>query len=311
MKAAQIFDYGHADVVQVVEIEKPEATAGTVLVEVHASSLNPWDTVVREGWVEDRIPLQLPVTLGVDLAGVVSEVGSGVTELAVGDKVYGGAGVPDAGSGALAEYALTKASHVGRMPSNLGFAEAGAAPLAGLSALQALQDRMQLQPGQKILIHGGAGGIGTIAIQIAKHLGAYVTATATGEGLQYVKDLGADEVIDYKTQQFDELLHDYDAVFDTVAGETYARSFKVLKRGGILVSMLTPPNQELMDQYGVTALFQQTSVAPKSLNALTKLIEDGVVTIRVDQTFPLDQIVEAFTARENGTVKGKIAIQIR
>jgi len=161
------------------------------------------------------------------------------------------------------------------------------------------------------LIHGGAGGIGTIAIQIAKHIGAYVATTATGEGLDYVKQLGADEVIDYKTQQFDELLHDYDAVFDTVGGDTYDRSFKVLKQGGVIASMLAQPNQELMEQYGVTALHQMTKTSTESLNALTKLIEDGVVTIHVDKTYPLEQISEAFEARESGSVRGKIVVTIR
>ena len=311
MKAAQINEYGHADAVHVVEVEKPTVKDGSVLVEVHASSINPWDTTVREGYVKDMIPLELPVTLGGDFAGVVLELGVGVTHLSAGDKVYGQAQVVAGNSGAFAEYAVTKDSEIARMPSNLDFSEAAAAPLTGLSALQVITSHLKLQAGQKVLIHGGAGGIGTIAIQIAKHIGAYVATTATGEGLDYVKQLGADEVIDYKTQQFDELLHDYDAVFDTVGGDTYDRSFKVLKQGGVIASMLAQPNQELMEQYGVTALHQMTKTSTESLNALTKLIEDGVVTIHVDKTYPLEQISEAFEARESGSVRGKIVVTIR
>lgn len=311
MKAAQISEYGNADIIQIVEVDKPTVQDGAVLVEVHASSINPWDTTVREGRVKEMIPLELPVTLGGDFAGVVLETGAGVTHVKAGDRVYGQAQVVAGNTGAFAEYARTKAAEVALMPSNLSFTEAAAAPLTGESALQAIVDHMHLQAGQKILIHGGAGGIGTIAIQIAKHLGAYVAATATGDGLEYVKNLGADEVIDYKTQQFEDVVHDYDAVFDTVAGETYERSFKVLKPGGIIVSMLAQPGKELMEQYQVTAIAQQTKTTVESLNALTKLIEEGVVTIHVDKTFLLDQIAEAFKAKEDGSVKGKVAIQIR
>jgi alcohol dehydrogenase len=311
MKAAQISDYGHAGVIHVVEVDKPTIQEGTVIVEVHASSINPWDTTVREGRVKEMIPLDLPATLGGDFSGVVLEAGADVTHLKAGDKVYGQAQVVSGNTGAFAEYARTKADEVALMPGNLTFAEAAAAPLTGLSALQVIVDRMHLQGGQKILIHGGAGGIGTIAIQIAKHLGAYVATTASGEGLDYVKNLGADEIIDYKSQQFEDVVHDYDAVFDTVAGETYERSFKALRPGGIIVSMIAQPNQGLMDQYKVTAIVQQTTTTVESLNALTKLIEEGVVTIHIDKTFPLEEITEAFEARESGSVKGKVAIQIR
>jgi NADPH:quinone reductase-like Zn-dependent oxidoreductase len=169
---------------------------------------------------------------------------------------------------------------------------------------------MKLQPGQKILIHGGAGGIGTMAVQIAKHLGAYVAATATGDGIAYVQSLGADEVIDYKAQNF-EALHDFDAVFDTVGGATYERSFRVLHRGGVMVSMLEEPDQNLINQYGVIAIHQLTQTTSESLETLTKLIEDGAVTVHVEKAFPLEQVQQAFIALESGSVKGKIAISIR
>ena len=311
MKAAQISDYGHADIIKVVEVDEPKAGKDQVLVAVHASSINPFDTSVREGYLKDAIPLKLPVTLGGDIAGVVQAVGDGVVSVKVGDKVYGQANVVAGNSGAFAEAAVTAAKQLALMPGNVDYNEAAALALTGASALQAMTEHIKLQKGQKILIHGGAGGIGTIAIQIAKHLGAYVATTATGDGLDYVKGLGADEVIDYKSQAFDELLHDYDAVFDTVAGETYDRSFKVLRSGGIIVSMTQQPKSELMEQYGVSAFAQQTHVTTEILNDLTKLVEDKVVTPHVDKSYPLAEIQEAFKARESGTVKGKVVVSIQ
>jgi alcohol dehydrogenase len=254
MKSVQIKKYGHVDAIEISETDKPRPAKGQVLIEVHASSINPVDTGIREGHMQRMIPMQPPITLGFDVAGVVTEVGDGVVALKVGDRVYGQASVMAGGSGAFVEYATTPAGQVAKMPRNLSFLEAAAISLTGLSALQAITDYIELQPGQKILIHGGTGGIGTIAIQLAKHIGAYVATTATGAGIKYVKQLGADKVIDYKTQAFDEVLSGYDAVFDTVGGETYSNSFKVLKKGGTIVSMRQQPNTELMKQYDVTAV---------------------------------------------------------
>ncbi|HKR81847.1 MAG TPA: NADP-dependent oxidoreductase [Candidatus Saccharimonadales bacterium] len=309
MKAAQISEYGHADKIQIVEVAKPSVKPGGVLVEVHAASVNPWDIRVREGAVKDLLGMQLPVTLGGDFAGIVQEVGDGVDHLKRGDNVYGQAQASARNSGALAEFAVTQGREVARMPRNVDFVTAAVAPLTGLSAVQVIMGHMQLHAGQKILIHGGAGGIGTIAIQIAKHLGAYVAATATGDGIAYVRSLGADEVIDYKTQNF-EALHDFDAVYDTVGGSTYERSFKVVHRGGMIVSMVEQPNENLMNQYGVTAIHQLTQTSIESLDTLTKLIEDGAVTIHVDKVFPLEQVQQAFQALETGSVKGKVAVSI-
>src|SRR5690606_10107573 len=202
MKAAQINNYGDPSVVQIAEVDQPQLTEAQVLVEVHASSLNPFDTTVREGHMKDAIPLQFPATLGGDIAGVVVKAGTGVERLKPGDKVYGQANVVAGNSGAFAELAATKASQLAKMPSNLSFEQAAAMPLVGVSALQALSEHINLKAGQNIFIHGGAGGIGTIAIQIAKHIGAYVATTATGEGIDYVKKLGADQVIDFKSEDF-------------------------------------------------------------------------------------------------------------
>ncbi|WXG39487.1 MAG: NADP-dependent oxidoreductase [Candidatus Freyarchaeum deiterrae] len=311
MKAVQIKEYGHIDVIEIKEVDKPRPAKDQVQIEVHASSINPVDWKIREGHLVQMFPAQLPITLGRDLAGVITELGKEVTNTRVGDKVYGQAGVWGGGSGALAEYATTPAGTVAKMPKNLSFTEAAAIVLVGVSAVQTLIEDMKLKRKQKILIHGGAGGIGTIAIQIAKNIGAYVTTTATGNGIEYVKQLGADEVIDYKTQAFDEKVSGYDAVYDTVGGETYTRSFKVLKKGGIIVSMLEPPNANLMKQYGVTAILRMTQITTKRLDVLRKFVEDGVVKVHIEKTYPLSQIKEAFKAKETGDVLGKIAIEIK
>lgn len=312
MKAAQIARYGHADAVTVQEVDVPVPGPGQVLVEVHASSINPVDTYIREGKRQERFPLRLPVTLGYDVAGVVRQLGEGVTSLRVGDKVYGQAAATAGGTGAFAEYAAAPAARLARMPANLGFTDAASLPLVGVSALQAVVEYMKVQPGQKVLVHGGGGGIGSVAIQIAKHAGAHVATTATGEDLAFVRRLGADEVIDYRSQRFDEILSGYDAAFDTVGRDTYARSFKVLKRGGILVSMTHPPQTDLPQRYGVTAVDESTRMETAALDALTRLVEAGVVTPHVDRAYSLERVRDAFEDKERGggSVRGKIAIVV-
>lgn len=311
MKAAQINEYGDPSVVQVTDVDTPVTGDGQVIVEVHASSLNPFDTMVRAGYLKDMIPLQLPVTLGGDIAGIVAEVGQGVSNVKVGDKVYGQANVVAGNSGAFAEYAATSAGQVALAPKDLDFQQAASLPLVGASALQALTQHINLQPGQIIFVHGGAGGIGTIAIQVAKHIGAHVATTATGDGIAYTTSLGADEVIDYKTQDFSDTLSGYDAVFDTVGGEDFVKSFGILKQGGVAVSMAAQADEAKATDYGITAISQNTHVSTNILDELRQLVENGVVKPQVDKIFPLEQISKAFEARENGSVKGKIVIKIR
>lgn len=310
MKAAQISQYGDSSVVQITTIDIPAPGEGQVLVEVHASSLNPFDTTIRSGYMKDMIPLQFPVTLGGDIAGVVAKVGEGVTNFAVGDAVYGQANVVAGNSGAFAEYAVTSAGQVAVAPHGLEFTDAASLPLVGVSALQALQEHINLQPGQKIFIHGGAGGIGTIAIQVAKHIGAHVATTATGEGIELVKSLGADDVIDYKMHNYADVLKEYDAVFDTV-GDDFDATFAILKPGGVAVSMIASANEAAAKELGITAMTQSTHVTTAVLDTLRQLVEAGIIVAQVDQIFSLDAIKEAFDARETGTVRGKIAIEIK
>lgn len=309
MRAAQINEYGGPSVIKINEIETPQIKPDQVLVEVHASSINPFDGKLRSGMMKDFIALNFPVTLGGDIAGEVTETGQDVTDLAVGDKVYGQAAAVAGNSGGFAEFAATSVGQIAKMPSNLDFKQAASLPLVGVSAVQALTEHINLQKDQKIFITGGSGGIGTIAIQIAKHIGAYVATTVPAEGVEAAKQLGADEVIDYKTQDFAGLLHDYDAVYDLVGNE-FDKTLGVLKKGGVAVSMVAQPNKDIATELEITAIGQSTKVTAKRLNTLTELIEANVVQPQVDAVFKLDDIVQAFESKENGTTVGKIVIEI-
>lgn len=311
MKAAQISEYGSADVIRLNDIDRPPLGADQVLVEVRAASLNPFDAKIRAGHMQQMIPLRFPVTLGGDIAGVVVETGMDVAGIRAGDAVYGGANAVGGASGAFAEFAVTKAAQLAKMPANTDYKQAAALPLVGVSALQALTDHMRLQAGQRILIHGGAGGIGAVAIQLAKHIGAYVATTVTADSAAFAAQLGADEVIDYQSVKFEEQLEGMDAVFDMVGGETFRRSFKVVKRGGIIVSMVGGANTPLAGQYGVRVISQQTRITTEALDKLRELVESGAVKAHIGREYPLDQIAEAFRAFESGTVGGKVVIVIK
>jgi NADPH:quinone reductase-like Zn-dependent oxidoreductase len=214
------------------------------------------------------------------------------------------------GSGAFADMALAKADSIAHKPRNLGHTEAAALPLVGVSAWQALVENIALSKDQKILIHGGAGGIGSIAIRLAKYLGAYITTTVNTNDKQYVQELGANQVIDYKTENFGDILHDYDAVFDTIGGETYRGSFKVLKKGGIIVSMLEQPNMELMNQYGIKAIFQFTQVNRDRLTKLAQWVDQNNIRINVEKTFSLDEAGNALDYQKDTHPRGKVVLTV-
>lgn len=311
MKAARINGYGGPEVITVVtDAPTPVPSDEQVLIEVHASSLNPFDTTVRSGKAT-YLNLTLPVTLGGDIAGIITGVGKNITSVNVGDKVYGQASVAGGNSGAFAEFAVTKASQVAHMPASLDYAQAAAIPLTGVSAVQALFEHLELQNGQKLFIHGGSGGIGTMAIQIAKHLGAYVATTVPTEAVDYARTLGADLVIDFKTQDYKELVSGYDAVYELAGGTEFNDALRTLKPGGKAVSMIAAPDENLAKELQVTALAQSTKVTTERLDRLRELVEQGVIAVQIEKTYPLDQIQAAFTARETGVVRGKIAIAIR
>ncbi len=312
MKAVQINAYGTNDVLEISEnAPKPSLKQGQVLVEDHVASFNPFDWKIRAGYLKEMAPLQFPATLGGDFAGRVCELGDGVSDFKIGDKVYGQAITLNGGSGSFAEVLAANTANTAQKPASINFVEAGALPLVGVSSVQVLEEHIKLQSGQKILIHGGAGGIGHIAIQVAKALGAYVATTVSTDDIEFVKKLGADEVIDYKNQVFEEILKDVDSVFDTVGGEATDKSFQVLKHGGFIVSMLGQPNQELAQKYGVYAIGQNTVTNTKSLNRLTELVDSGKIKVHINQVFPLEQVKEAFACLEEGHPRGKVVLKIK
>src|SRR5512133_2784018 len=312
MKSAQINKYGSSEVIEINQsTSEPAVSPGKVLVTIKAAGVNPADWKIREGGLQQMIPLQFPSTLGIDFSGIIKQIGEGVSpsKFKQGDEVYGQAGVVSGGSGAFAEMALANAESIAYKPKKLSHAEAAALPLVGVSAWQALTENIGLSKGQRILIHGGAGGIGSIAIQLAKNLGAHVATTVSANDKEFVQELGADQVIDYKSQNFEDLLHDYDAVFDTVGGETYRRSFKVLKKGGgIIVSMLEQPNSELMDQYGIKAIFQFTQADRERLTKLAQWVDQNNIRVNVERTFLLDEAGKALDYQKDVHPRGKVVI---
>ncbi len=312
MKAVQINQYGGSEVVEINEnVLRPTVSQGHLLIEVYAAGVNPVDWKIREGYMGQMVTLKFPATLGGDFSGIVADVGKGVSGFKKGDEIYGQASIIRDGSGSFAEFASADVNTTEHKPEKMSHVEAAALPLTGVSAWQALVDHIGLSRGKKILIHGGAGGIGSIAIQLARHLGAYVAATVSAKDMQYVKELGANKAIDYKNQSFEDMLHNYDAVFDTVGGETYAKSFRVLKRGGMIVSMLEQPDSGLMEQYGVNATGQFTQVNSERLSRLAKLVDEHVIKVHVEKTYPLEQAREALEYQQNGHPRGKVVLKIR
>jgi NADPH:quinone reductase-like Zn-dependent oxidoreductase len=312
MKALQIRQYGGKDVLELNQnVPQPVAGNEQVLIEVHAASLNPVDWKIRAGYLKEMAPLTLPATLGGDVSGIVTAVGASASHLKVGDRVYGYASRVSGGSGSFAEFVAAKISTVAPAPQKGTFVEAAALPLVGASALQAIEQHIKLQRGQKILIHGGAGGIGSMAIQVAKSIGAYVATTASEEERAYVQELGADEVIDYKKEAFEAKLKNFDAVFDTIGGDTMEKSFKVLRKGGTLVSMVGQPNPELAQKAGVTAIGQLTHITTEALKRLAHLVDSGTIKIRVDKVCPLEKATEAFQLVEEGHARGKVVLETK
>ena len=308
MRAAQMKDYGSPEVIAIAEVDKPTLAPNQVLVAVHAASINPFDAKLRSGMMKDSMPLTLPMTLGGDIAGVVVAVGQDVTAITEGQRVYGQALVVAGNSGAFADFAATNVGQIARMPSNCDFIQAAALPLVGVSALQALTEHLALQSGQKILIHGAAGGIGSVAVQIAKHIGAYVAATVRDEeAAAFVRSLGADQIINTQTTDTTQELRDFDALYDLV-GEDFTQQLAILKPGARAVSMTAQGYEAAAEAAQVTALTQFTQVTTERLAALGELVEQEVVSPKVDKIFALQDVSEAFSYQESGAAKGKVVI---
>lgn len=296
MKAVQFNQYGGPEVLELNgNVLEPTANSGQVLIEVRAVSINPFDVKLLSGALEKFMPLKFPAIIGSDFSGIVK---------GIRQEVYGQS------LGSFAQVLAVKEGVFAPKPKSISFEEAAALPLVGCSAIQALEEHIKLLPGQKILIHGGAGGIGHIAIQLAKALGAYAATTVKTDDFEFVKKLGVDEVIDYQAQKFEDILKDFDAVYDLVGEETTIKSFQVLKRGGVLVSMLGQPSPELAEKYNIVAIGQGTKVDTDKLNRLAKLVDEGKIKVHVEKIFPLEQFKEAFTLQMSHP-RGKLVIRIK
>ena len=310
MKAVAIENYGDSDVMKLMELPEPALREDDVLVEVHAAGINPVDWKIRKGYMREMIRYEFPLVLGWDLAGVVKKTGPKVRDFKAGDEVYGRPDITRNGS--FAEYVAVSESLIARKPDNLAFEEAASIPLAGETAWQALVDTAKVHAGQKVLIHGGAGGVGSLAIQIGKAvLSAHVAATTSGRNRDFVLRLGADIAIDYEHQDFSKLLEDYDAVLDTVGGETLAKSYQVVRKGGILISTVAIPDPEEAKRWGIKSEFVLLKPDRRKLEELGKRLEEGIIRPVVTRVFTLEEAQEALELSETQHVRGKLVIKVR
>jgi NADPH:quinone reductase-like Zn-dependent oxidoreductase len=304
MKGVCIHTFGGPDVLRLEDIAVPEPAADEMLIHVHAAGVNPVDWKIREGYFRE---MPLPVVMGRDFSGTVESLGSEVTDFQIGDEVFGDAA---AGRGTYAEYTIAKSAHVARKPPELDHITAAALPVAALTAWQALFDQAGLTAGQKVLIHAAAGGVGGLAVQFARQKGAHVIGTASARHAGYVRELGADEVIDYTTTRFDDLVRDVDVVFDTVGGDTQDRSWKVLRRGGILVSIVQPPPQEKSAAQGARGVFYRQQPRGDQLTRIAGLVVSGKVKLLVETILPLSEARKAQELSQGGHTQGKIVLRV-
>ncbi|MGW3056584.1 NADP-dependent oxidoreductase [Streptomyces goshikiensis] len=310
MKAAVINQYDQVrDVVRVTDVPVPAVGPRDVLIEVRAAGVNPVDHLIVKGFLSTGEPSR-PLVIGNELAGVVTQVGAEASRFAVGDEVF--SRVDPRVGGAFAEYVAVDESLVAAKPSRLTFEEAASLPLVALTALQALTEQADVRSGTRVLIHGGAGGVGSAAVQIAKQLGAEVVATAGSGSVELVRELGADRVIDYRTEKFEEVVSDVDVVLDTIGGETQERSFGVLKSGGTLVSIVAIPDAEAKKaRWNVEARSFFMRPQGEQLAHLAGLVESGQLRPIVETVFPLDEASEALQKVERGGARGKTVISVR
>ncbi|ASN06665.1 NADP-dependent oxidoreductase [Virgibacillus necropolis] len=311
MKAIIIESYGSSDQLIEKEVPMPTIEDNQVLLELHATSINPIDWKLREGYLQEKLPFEFPIILGWDAAGIIKEVGANVTNFQIGDYVF--ARPETTAGGTYAEYTSVDEDLLAKMPENLSFDEAASVPLAGLTAWQCLVDFSNIKSDDRVLIHAGSGGVGNFAIQIAKSFGAHVASTASGKNEAFLKELGVDEFINYKEENFEDVIKEFDIVLDTMGGEIQERSFDVLKKGGKLVSIVQPPDEEKGKAKGITAGFHWLESNGKQLAELGNLIKREQVETNVGHTFPFTQegLQEAHKLSESHHAKGKIVIKIK
>jgi NADPH:quinone reductase-like Zn-dependent oxidoreductase len=285
MKAAGILQFGPPSVIINEDLEQPKPGAGQLLVHVKAAGVGPWDALIREG--KSAVSPAPPLVLGSDLSGIVAEVGPGVSGFKAGDEVYGSTN--EGFVGAYAEYAVASAAMMAPKPRSLDYLEAASAPVVAVTAWQMLFDYAHAQAGQTVLIHGAGGNVGAYAVQLARNTGLNVIATASANDLEYVRGLGANLVLDYHRSRFEDAAHAVDVVIDTVGGTTRERSFRALKPGGILVSVVSPISEETAKRFGVRAVFFYVEVTTVRLQHITELFDSGKLVACVGTVLPLSQ----------------------
>ncbi len=306
MKAARINGYGAG--LGMEDVPVPEAGPDQVLVRVKAASLNPLDVKLHSGAMHGFFPLAFPYTLGTDLAGTVERTGPGVTGWQAGDAVV--ARLDPTSGGAVAEFALLPATYLAAAPKTVLLDDAAGIPTAAGTAWQALFEVAGLKGGRTVLVHAGAGGVGSFAVQLAREIGARVIATASGSGIEIARRLGADQVIDYTAADFAGRLSDVDLVLDTVGGETQQRSFGVLRTGGLLISTVSPPDEALAKAHGVTASFVFHQSDAGRLGKIIERLDAGSLRVLVDRTVPLTDFADAFLYQASGRARGKIILSL-
>jgi len=311
LKAIAIKQYGGKEQLKEINIPKPTPKEKQVIVKLHATSINPIDWKLREGYLKAMMPFEFPIILGWDVAGIVEEVGDHVQDFKVGDRVF--ARPETTNRGTYAEYTIVDTHLLAKIPDNISFGEAACVPLACLTAWQCLFDFGNIQKGDKVLIHAGAGGVGTFAIQLAKNVGAYVAATAGKHNVEFLKSLGADEVIDYKKQDFEKVLTEFDFVLDSLGGENQEKSFTVLKEGGKLASIVSEPNQEKAKQKNIKSGNVWLVPNGQQLEKIANLLGQNKLRVIIGHKFPFSEegIKEAHALSESHHAKGKIVIQIK
>jgi len=308
MKAVRIHTHGGPETLVYEDAPRPTPLTNEVLIRVRAASVNPIDWKIRDGYGKQMFNHQMPLILGWDVAGTIEAVGPEVDKFKLGDPVYGYTSLLR--DGAYAEFAIAKPAEIALKPASLDFVQAAAIPIAALTPWQAMFDTASLQENQKVLIHAASGGVGSIAVQLAKAKGAYVIGTASARNADFVRELGVDEFIDYQSTPFETVVHDVDVVLDTIGGDTQARSFGVLHKDGFLVSIVEPPSEELATQHGVRMAMLAVQPNADQLREITELIDSGTLKPFVETVLPLSEARRAHELSQSGRTRGKIVLQV-
>ncbi len=305
MRAARFHDYGPPSMLVVDLVPRPVPKEGEVLIRVRSAGVNPIDLKLRAGYLKTYMPVELPATPGLDVAGTVDAVGPGGTEFSAGDDVFG------RGVSTYAEYAVGPVATLARKPDAVSFDQAATLHVGGVTAWVALFDMAELAAGQRVLIQGGAGGVGSLAVQLAHWKGAHVIATTSADNVAYVQSIGADEVVDYTAIKFEDAVHDVDAVIDTVGGEITARSWGTLKPGGIMVVVAGAPDAEAAAAHDVrVSNVRPPQVTTPVLEELARLVASGALVPHIGAAFPLEEAAQAQAASETGHGRGRIVLHV-